>query len=61
MTDKRFRLTDMELDEISLVPDGDDPSAQVVLAKAAPRSQFDITKAKARIAMAKIRHQRNKA
>lgn len=32
----RFRLSDMELDFVSLVPAGDDPLAQVVIAKAAP-------------------------
>ena len=32
----RFRLSDMELDFVSLVLSGDDPAAQVVLAKASP-------------------------
>ena len=36
MTEKKFRLTDMELDEVSLVISGDDPSARVLLAKVDP-------------------------
>lgn len=32
----RYRLTDLDLDFVSLVPAGDDPMAQVVIAKAAP-------------------------
>ena len=35
---KRYRLTNMELDFISLVKRGDDPSARVVIAKAQPDS-----------------------
>lgn len=35
------RLTDMELDFISLVPAGDDPLARVVIAKAAPVDEED--------------------
>lgn len=38
MSDKRFRLSDMEFDEVSLVMAGDDPTAKVVIAKAAPKS-----------------------
>ena len=34
MTDKRYRLSELALDEISLVTAGDDPSAKVTLAKA---------------------------
>ena len=34
----RFRLSDMEFDFVSLVPAGDDPMAQVVIAKADPAS-----------------------
>lgn len=33
---KRWRLTDLNLDFISLVPAGDDGNAKVVLAKVAP-------------------------
>lgn len=33
---KKFRLSDLDLDLISLVPAGDDPMAQVVLSKTAP-------------------------
>lgn len=35
----RYRLSDMEFDFVSLVPAGDDPMAQVVIAKAAPEGQ----------------------
>lgn len=38
MPEKKFRLSDMELDEVSLVISGDDPSAKVVLAKAEQES-----------------------
>ena len=34
----RFRLSNMALDFVSLVPAGDDPMAQVVIAKAAPNT-----------------------
>lgn len=37
---KKFRLSNMELDFISLVVAGDDPMAQVVIAKAAPEDDL---------------------
>jgi hypothetical protein len=41
---KRFVLSDMDLDEISLCPSGDNPPAKVVIAKAAPFT--DVSKKK---------------
>ena len=35
---KKNRLKKMRLDEISLVPSGDDPGADVLIAKAAPKA-----------------------
>ena len=58
MSEKRYRLSDMILDEISLVPLGDDPSARVVLHKTAP-VEFDLSAAKARVAIAKMRKKKS--
>lgn len=42
---KRFRLSDLDLDFISIVHAGDDPEAQIVISKAAP-TKFDEQKVK---------------
>lgn len=39
---KKFRLKKLKLDEVSLVPSGDDPMAEVVIAKSDNKTQSDV-------------------